>query len=348
VDKIRVGNTDYEPRKVIENAVRGCGWFRLVAVFSLINTVLHLFKADLTFVVGLGATQFIDGVIIVASQEMTGGARTAIIILGTLVNVSLAGVFLGIWRFSKAGSRVAYVLGMILYLLDGLLFVWLGDWVGIGFHAFFLFMMLGGYHFASQRRTAEALLSEAETPIDSPPASALAAPAQSEIRMDSAQERPTAAATRRPPVVLILTGLCFLFLGAKEIASGTKLLIRPRAEIRAMPPPQRTGFLVGRAARVSVLGVLPVVCGIGLLALRPWARIGLLVYLPIAAIPTALFSSRRFAQGVESGFGTNEWNSVSFVLCLLVILSWYGVFFLYLCRRRTKSLFLKSVPPPSQ
>ncbi|MFQ5608913.1 MAG: hypothetical protein ACE5F8_01425 [Woeseiaceae bacterium] len=39
----------------------------------------------------------------------------------------------------------AYILGMIVYALDGLIFVLVQDWVSVGFHAFVLFMLWGGY-----------------------------------------------------------------------------------------------------------------------------------------------------------------------------------------------------------
>jgi len=345
MNTITVANKEYEPKEVVERAVKACGWFRIVAVFSLINTALHLLEANLTFVIGLGATQVVDGLVVAARQELTGPASIALIVLAVFVDVLLAAIFLGAWWFSKAGSRVVYVLGMLLYLLDALLFIWIRDWVGIAFHGFFLFMMFGGYQFVSRRRTAEGLLSGAQGPVNPPQPGTGAAPAQSGASPDSIQERPPVVTPRRPPVLLVLTGLCFLLLGAQEIVTGVKPLLDPEAETGSMSPARRTGFLVGRAARVSLMGVLPVVCGIGLLALRPWARIGLLVYLPLVGVPTALFLSWQFAQGFERGVGTDGWNSTAFVLCLLLVLSWYGAFFLYLCQSRTRALFSRSGAP---
>jgi hypothetical protein len=50
---------------------------------------------------------------------------------------------------------------MVLYALDGLIFLAVKDWIGVGFHVFFLFGLWGGYRFMRQRRKAEELLAQA-------------------------------------------------------------------------------------------------------------------------------------------------------------------------------------------
>jgi len=53
------------------------------------------------------------------------------------------------WLSNKVYGPV-YVIGMIIYLLDallyiGLLFIGEPDWLGLGFHVFALFLMFSGY-----------------------------------------------------------------------------------------------------------------------------------------------------------------------------------------------------------
>ncbi|MFN8597714.1 MAG: hypothetical protein U0559_16215, partial [Anaerolineae bacterium] len=40
--------------------------------------------------------------------------------------------------------RWALILGMVLYGLDGLIFIWAQDWLGLAFHGYALFMMYLG------------------------------------------------------------------------------------------------------------------------------------------------------------------------------------------------------------
>jgi hypothetical protein len=39
----------------------------------------------------------------------------------------------------------AFLVGMILYALDGLIFLLVGDWLSVGFHVFALFCIFGGF-----------------------------------------------------------------------------------------------------------------------------------------------------------------------------------------------------------
>ena len=53
------------------------------------------------------------------------------------------------------GREWAFVLGMVVYGIDGAIFLVVQDWIGVGFHAFALFMIFRGYQAArhSQRHS---------------------------------------------------------------------------------------------------------------------------------------------------------------------------------------------------
>ena len=53
-------------------------------------------------------------------------------------------MFVALGYFARRFSVAAFVAGMVLYALDALLFVIVGDWIAVGFHAFVLFMLWGG------------------------------------------------------------------------------------------------------------------------------------------------------------------------------------------------------------
>lgn len=163
---IVVHKKSYDPKEVIRRAQKACGWFAAIAVFSLINSLLIFFKSRISFLIGLGITMVIDGLIAVLHQHTIGSAfATAVAtVIGFVINLGLIGVFVLIWFLSRRGSRSAYIIGMVLYLLDALLFWLFGDWFGLVFHAFFLYALAGGYAFIKARAQAEILLSATPPP----------------------------------------------------------------------------------------------------------------------------------------------------------------------------------------
>ena len=57
----------------------------------------------------------------------------------------------------------AFILGMLLYFVDGLIFLLVQDWLSIGFHAFALFCIFGGY--ASLKKLAQMEGQQAYSPV---------------------------------------------------------------------------------------------------------------------------------------------------------------------------------------
>ena len=114
----------------------GAGWFMAVALFSVVNSALMLFNAKLHFIVGLGVTQIADGV------GKLGG--TAGSVAGFVVTLFAAGFFLLFWKFAREGQQWAFITGMILYALDGLIFLGFGLWLDLAFHAFAIFNIYKG------------------------------------------------------------------------------------------------------------------------------------------------------------------------------------------------------------
>jgi hypothetical protein len=53
-------------------------------------------------------------------------------------------VFLLLWKFARAGQQWAFLIGMILFGLDGLIFLGFGLWLDLAFHAFAIFNMYRG------------------------------------------------------------------------------------------------------------------------------------------------------------------------------------------------------------
>jgi hypothetical protein len=126
-----------EERLRLQARVRsGAGWLFAVAGFSVINSTLVFFKANLHFIVGLGITQVVDGV---GSTAGRGGS-----VAGFVVSLFLAGLFAVFGKFARDEKQWAFLAGMVIYALDGLIFLAFGQLLDLAFHAFAIYCMFQG------------------------------------------------------------------------------------------------------------------------------------------------------------------------------------------------------------
>jgi hypothetical protein len=135
----------------------GANWFFWVAGLSLVNSVIMLSGGDTYFVIGLGVTLIADAIAREVGQQQPDIAQ---IVKGVFFgfDVIVAVVVIGFGWLAVRRYQVVYALGMILYLLDGLLFVLAQDWFSAGFHAFALFCMWTGFSAYRQLNAAEQAL----------------------------------------------------------------------------------------------------------------------------------------------------------------------------------------------
>jgi MFS family permease len=119
----------------------GAQWFYWVAGLSLINSVVALAGQEWRFILGLGITQLVQEM----AQE-SGSAGTAAGVVGLVFIACFA--LLG--HRAVDGRRWAFVVGMVVYGLDGVIFLLAQHWIGVGFHVFALVMIGKGYVAARQ------------------------------------------------------------------------------------------------------------------------------------------------------------------------------------------------------
>jgi hypothetical protein len=127
VDQLRLANT----------ARSGAGWFYWIAGLSVINSIATLSGSSWGFIIGLGITQVFDAL----ASNLGGSGKLVALVLDLLA----AGVLVVFGVFANKGRAWAFVVGMILYALDGLIFLVVGDWLSVGFHVFALFCILAGF-----------------------------------------------------------------------------------------------------------------------------------------------------------------------------------------------------------
>jgi hypothetical protein len=122
----------------------GANWFFWIAGMSLVNSVVGMFGGQWGFLIGLGITQVIDAAL--TTPEGDVGIR----LLGPLLTAAVAGVFIACGHFAREGKRTAFITGMVLYVLDSLIFVLVRDFLAVALHAVALFFLMKGMHAKDQ------------------------------------------------------------------------------------------------------------------------------------------------------------------------------------------------------
>jgi len=115
----------------------GAKWFYWIAGLSMINSMVVIFGGNFHFVVGLGITSVVDAM---AKRIGTAGS-----VLDLIINGFVAGVFVLFGYFACKAQKWAFMVGMGLYLVDGLLLLGARDFLSVGFHAYALYAIYRGY-----------------------------------------------------------------------------------------------------------------------------------------------------------------------------------------------------------
>ena len=139
--------TDVDQYKLHQRFKSGASWFYWIAGLSIINSAVALSGKGLGFIVGLGITQVID------AFARGFGSSTGIAI-AIVLDALAAGVFILFGLFAGKGHTWSFIVGMILYALDGAIFLIGGDWLGVGFHGFVLFCIFSGFKACQQLKAA--------------------------------------------------------------------------------------------------------------------------------------------------------------------------------------------------
>jgi hypothetical protein len=119
----------------------GANWFYWIAGLTIITSVIGLLGGGWRFFLSLGTTQLIDGIANAASQGLGNATKVIAFVLDIFITVAFA----AFGALAHKKHLWAYVAGMVVFLLDGLVSLVFMDWIGILVHAFVLFVMFRGY-----------------------------------------------------------------------------------------------------------------------------------------------------------------------------------------------------------
>jgi hypothetical protein len=133
-----------ETMELVAKMHSGAAWFYWIAGLSIINSIIIVSGGNIKFVIGLGITEIIDGI----AQNIGGAGK----FIGLFMDLCVAGVFALFGIFARRGIPAAFIVGMIIYALDGMLYLLVQEWLSIGFHVFALYCIFSG--FMAQRKLA--------------------------------------------------------------------------------------------------------------------------------------------------------------------------------------------------
>ena len=137
------------PEEQLRAALKsGANWFYWIAGLSVVNTVLELTGADIRFIIGLGLTQIVD---VVARESGAAGTMVPL-----LIDAAIVGLFLLFGYKANQGAGWGFVVGMLVYLLDGGILLLLEDYKSAAFHAFALFFLFKGFRALRELKKLEA------------------------------------------------------------------------------------------------------------------------------------------------------------------------------------------------
>lgn len=125
----------------------GANWFYWIAGLSLVNSAISLFDGNWNFAAGLGITQIFDGIARFGVEEGSGNWIKLVFFSLDLV---VAGMFILLGVFANRRQSWAFIVGMTLYVLDGVILIFAGDFFGIIIHAVALYFLFRGFMAARQ------------------------------------------------------------------------------------------------------------------------------------------------------------------------------------------------------
>lgn len=129
--------------KFVRTASVGAANFYWIGAMSILNSVVMLFNGGIYFVVGLAMTLFIDGIASGIADQLPASS-TLIHGIALVLDAAIAGIFALFGWLSKRGHNWAFIVGMIVYAIDGLIFLAFQDWLAAGFHLYFMWGLFNG------------------------------------------------------------------------------------------------------------------------------------------------------------------------------------------------------------
>lgn len=139
-----------------EKQIRGgASWFYWIAGLSMLNSFLMWLGWNITFLIGLAVTQVIDGFIHAVGAELGVEGNVIIGLIALMLDAVAAGVFVVFGYFARKKHKWSFVVGMVLYGLDGVVFLMFGEIASFAFHVLGLIGLYTGIKGLKQLKEVE-------------------------------------------------------------------------------------------------------------------------------------------------------------------------------------------------
>lgn len=118
-------------RAAYENTMAsGAHWFYWIAGLSLVTALIQFFGGNFSFAMGLTIPQVVEGVAQGVAGDAAGEVGGAVRVAGLLFEIIFIALFAIFGYFASRGSVAVFIIGMLIYALDGAIFVLLGNITG--------------------------------------------------------------------------------------------------------------------------------------------------------------------------------------------------------------------------
>jgi len=135
----------------------GLNWFYWIAGLTIITSVISLAGGGWGFLISLGSTQIIDGF----AKGLSEGFGESTKIIAFVLDLIVSGAFVGFGLLAAKKQLWAYVVGMVVFLLDGLVSLAFQDLLGAIAHAVVLFFLFRGYQAGRELVSLESRMAAA-------------------------------------------------------------------------------------------------------------------------------------------------------------------------------------------
>lgn len=141
----------------------GANWFYWIAGLTLVTSIIAIAGGGWRFLISLGTTQVIDGLAEGLASEFGSAPKVVAMVLDLIVT----GVFVLFGYLAGKRYLWAYIVGMVVFLFDGLVALLFQDLIGVIAHAVVLFFMFRGFQAGRELLSFEKDLAE-KAPETSP------------------------------------------------------------------------------------------------------------------------------------------------------------------------------------
>jgi hypothetical protein len=150
---------DYAQHATLNESFKsGANWFYWIAGLTLITSIMSLLGGGWRFFLSLGTTQLIDAIAYATAGELGDATKVIAIVL----DIFITAMFVGFGVLANKRQFWAYIAGMVVFLLDGVVSLAIFDWLGAGMHVLALFFMFRGYQAGRQLVALEQSIAQAE------------------------------------------------------------------------------------------------------------------------------------------------------------------------------------------